>query len=88
MAAKGTPVLIDLETWKIYHPKDRIEGVSAQQVVSLAVEERGENFLSPEELQFISGFKKGSREDQSVSRAHMGSMKKLTYEEIEFLKRG
>src|SRR5512139_185414 len=87
-AAKGAPVLIDLETWKIYHPGDRIEGVSAQQVVALAVEERGENYLLPEELHFISRFKERSREDQSVRGAHMGSMKKLTYEEIEFLKRG
>jgi hypothetical protein len=87
-AAKGTPVLIDLETWKIYHPGDRIEGVLAQQVISLAVEEGGENYLLPEEMQFISRFKEGNHENQSVRGGHMGSMKKLTYEEIEFLKRG
>jgi hypothetical protein len=85
---KGTPVLIDLETWKIYHPGDRIEGVSAKQVVSLAVEARGENFPTPEEIQFISRFKEGNHENQTVRAGHMGSMKKLTYEEIEFLKRG
>jgi hypothetical protein len=87
-AVKGTPVLIDLETWKIYYPGDRIEGVSAKQVVSLAVEERGGNFLMPEEMQFISRFKKGNHESQSVRAGHMVNMKKLTYEEIEFLKRG
>jgi hypothetical protein len=85
--AKGTPVLIDLETWNIYHPGDSIEGVPAQKVVSLAVEKRGENYLLPEELHFISRFKEGSREYQSVRGGHMGSMKELSYEEIEFLKR-
>jgi hypothetical protein len=87
-AAKGKPVLIDMETRKIYHPGDRIMGVSAKQVVSLAVEARGENFPTPEEIQFISRFKEGNHENQTVRAGHMGSMKKLTYEEIEFLKRG
>ena len=43
MAAEGKPVLIDLETRKIHHPGDRIMGVSAQQMVPLVFEARGEN---------------------------------------------
>jgi hypothetical protein len=88
MAAKGTPVLIDLETRKIYYPGDRIMGVSAKQVVSLAVEARGENYLEPEEIHFISRFSRGDRSGQWGHEAVMGNVKKLTYEEMESLRRG
>ena len=88
MAAKGTPVLNDLETWKIYHPGDRIMGVSAQHVVSLAVEARGENYLLPEESYFISRFKEGDHKGQSVCAGHMDNKRKITYEEIEYLRGG
>jgi hypothetical protein len=87
MAAKGTPVLIDLDTWRIYYPGDRIEGVSAKQLVSLAVETRGENYLQPEEIHFISRFKEGDHKSQSVRAGHMGNMGKPIYEEIEFFRR-
>ena len=87
-AAKGTPVLIDMETRRIYHAGDGIMGVSAKQVVSLAVEARGENYLLPEEINFISRFKEGDHKSQSVHAGHMGNKKKLTYEEIEFLRGG
>jgi len=62
MASKGTPVLIDPETCKVYHPKDRIGAFSAQQVVSLAVEEMGGNNFLPEEMHFISRFKERDQE--------------------------
>ena len=88
MAAKGKPVLVDLETWEVYYREDMIEAVSALQVVSLAVEERGKNDFLPEEIHFISRFKEGDHESQSVRAGHLGNMKKLTYEEIEFLRRG
>jgi len=87
LAAKGTPVLIDIETRKIYQPGDRIMGVSAQQVVSLAVEARGENYLLPVEMRFISRFTKGGPASQWGHEAPMGNVKKLTYEEMEFLMR-
>ena len=87
MAAEGTPVLIDLETRKIYHPGDRIMGVSAKQVVSLAVEARGENYLLPEEIHFVARFKEGAHKSQSVHAGHMGNKIKLTFEEIEFFSR-
>jgi hypothetical protein len=61
-AAKGKPVLVDLETCKVYHPKDRIGAFSAQQVVSLAVEEMGGNNFLPEEIHLISRFKEADRE--------------------------
>jgi hypothetical protein len=54
---KGIPLLVDLETCKVYHPGDRIGGFLAQKVVSLAVEGRGENNFLPEEIHFISRFK-------------------------------
>jgi len=85
MTAKGTPVLIDIETRKIYHPEDRIAGVSAKQVVSLAVEARGENYLLPEEMHLISRFRIGDCASQSVHEARLGNVRKLTYEEMEFL---
>jgi len=87
LAAKGTPVLIDIETRKIYQPGDRIMGVSAKEVVSLAVEARGENYLLPEEMRFISRFTKGDPGSQWAHDAPVGNMKKLTYEEMEFLMR-
>jgi hypothetical protein len=87
LLAKGTPVLIDIETRKIYQPGDRIMGVSAKQVVSLAVEARGENYLLPEELRFISQFTKGNPASQWVHETLMGKVKKLTYEEMQFLMR-
>jgi hypothetical protein len=86
-AAKGTPVLIDMETRKIYHPGDRIMGVSAKQVVSLAVEARGKNYLMAEEIHFISRFTRRDRSGQWGHEAAMGNVKKLTYEEIESLRR-
>ena len=63
-AAKGTPGLIDMETRKIYHPGDRIMGVSPKQVVFLAVEARGKNYLLPEEMRFISCFTRENRSSQ------------------------
>jgi hypothetical protein len=62
MAAKGNPILIDLGTCKVYHPRDRIGAVSAPQVVSLAVEARGKNNFLPEEIHFISRFKEGDQQ--------------------------
>lgn len=88
MAGKGTPVLIDLDTWKIYYPRDRIEGVRAKQLVSCIVETRGENYFRPEEMHFISLFTRGDRSSQWGHEAAMGNVKKLTYEEIESLRRG
>ena len=88
LAAKGKAVLVDLETWEVYHREDMIGAVSALQVVSLAVEERGKNDFLPEEMHFISRFKGDNHESQSVRAGRMGNMRKLTYEEIEFLRRG
>jgi hypothetical protein len=65
-AGKGKPVLVDYETWKVYHHGDMIGVVSAQQAVSLAVKERGENDFLPEEIHFISRFKAGDHESQSA----------------------
>ena len=87
-AAEGKPVLVDLETCKVYHPRDRIRSVLAQQAVSLAVERKPENYFLPEEMHFISRFKGDNHESQSVRAGRMGNMRKLTYEEIEFLRRG
>jgi hypothetical protein len=88
LATKGTPVLIVIETRKIYQTGDSIMGISAQQVVSLAVEARGENFLMPEEMQFISCFTSADLPSQWGHQPLMGNVKKLTYEKIEFLMRG
>jgi hypothetical protein len=59
LVTKGTQVLIDMETRQIYQPGDSIMGISAQQVVSLAVEAIGENYLLPDEMRFISRFTRG-----------------------------
>lgn len=88
LKAKGTPVLIDIETRRIYRRGDRVMGVSAQKVVSLAVEARGKNFLLPEETLFISRFTKEDPLSQCVQEAPIGNVKKLTYEEMKFLIRG
>jgi len=88
MAAKGKAVLVDLEFWEVYHREDMIGAVSALQIVSQAIEEMGENVFLPEEIHFISRFKEGDHESQPVPADHMGNMKKVTYEEIEFLRRG
>jgi hypothetical protein len=69
MAAKGTPVLIDLETRKTYHPGDRIMGISAQQVVSLVIEMKSENCFLPEEMRFISQFKEEDHESNPAVQA-------------------
>jgi hypothetical protein len=68
-AAKGTPVLIDPETCRAYHPRDRIGAHSAQQVVSLAVEEMGGNNFLPEEIHFISRFKEVDQEGNRPVRS-------------------
>jgi hypothetical protein len=69
MAAKGTPVLIDMETRRIYHPGDRIEGLSAQQVVSLVLEMKSENYFLPEEIYCISRFKEEGHESNPAVKA-------------------
>ena len=88
MSAKGTPVLVDLDTHDVYRLEDIIGAISALQVVSLAVEERGRDGFLPEEIHFISRFKEEDHESQSVRAGHMGNIKEVTYEEIEFLRRG
>jgi hypothetical protein len=85
--AKGKPVLVDLETCKVYHPGDRIGAFSAQQAVSLAVEGKGENYFLPEEMHFISRFKEEDHESESFRLAHMGNKIKLAYEEIDYFSR-
>ena len=62
MSARGTPVLVDLDTHDVYHRGDRIGAISALQVVSLAVEEMGGNNFLPEEMHFISRFKERDQE--------------------------
>jgi hypothetical protein len=86
-AAKGKPVLVDLETCKVYHPRDRIRAVLAQQAVSLAVERKPENYFLPEEIHFISRFKEEDHESQSVRAGHMGNKIKHAYEEIDYFSR-
>jgi hypothetical protein len=88
MAAKGTPVLIDLETREIYYPGDRIEGAPARQLVSLAVETRRENYVPPEEMHFISRFTIEDPGSQSVHNSRMGNVKKLSCNEIEVFRKG
>ena len=66
MSAKGTPVLLDIDTQEVYYPEDMIGAISAMQMVSLAVEERGRNAFLPQEIRFISRFTKGDHESQSV----------------------
>ena len=68
-AAEGKPVLVDLETCKVYHPRDRIRAVSAQQAVSLAVERKPENYFLPEEMHFISRFKEEGHESNRAVQA-------------------
>jgi len=78
MSGKGTPVLVDLDTWEVYDRKDTVGAVSALQVVSLAVEEMGKNNFLPEEIHFISRFKGEDHERRSVRAVHTGKVKKLT----------
>jgi hypothetical protein len=87
MAARGTPVLVDLKSWKIYNPRDLVVGLSAQQVLSQTVAEMGKNNFLPEEIHFISRFKEGSHEIQSLRGDRMSIMNLLTHQEKEFLKR-
>jgi len=84
-AAKEIPVLINLGSWKAYQHGDMIGAYSAPQVVSLAVEAKGENNFMPEEIHFISRFKEGHHGSQWVRSAMMGNMRKLTYRALEFL---
>lgn len=87
LASKGTPVLIDLETRKIYQPGDNIRGVSAHKLISLAVEAKGENYFPPEEMHFISRFTIEDPGRQSVHDARMGNVKKLSCDEIEVFRK-
>ena len=64
--AKGTPVLIDLETWNIYHPGDSIEGVPAQQVISLAVGARGKTISC---LKSCTSFLGSKKEAVNINRS-------------------
>jgi hypothetical protein len=75
-AERGNPILLDLGTWKVYHPRDRIAEVSALQFVSLAVEARAKNDLLPEEIQFISRFKDRNHEIQSSYETQTGRARK------------
>jgi hypothetical protein len=68
-AAKGRPVLVDLESCKVYHPGDKIVGLPAQQLVSLAVERKPENYFLTEEIHFISRFKEEYHESNPALRA-------------------
>ena len=68
-AAKEKPILIDLETRKTYKPRESIMGISAQQVVSLVVERKPENYFLPEEMHFISRFKEEDHESNPAVRA-------------------
>ena len=74
-AERGKPILIDLGTWNIYHPGDRIGAVSALQIVSLAVEAGGENGFLPEEIQFISRFKEENHEIRPSHEAEVSRTK-------------
>jgi hypothetical protein len=87
-ATRGNPILVDPGTWKSYRHGDKIEAISALQVVSRAVEEMGENTFLPAEIDFISRFKRGNHQNQSAHVARMGNKIKPTYEEIEFFRRG
>ena len=79
METERNPVLMDLETRMIYDPGDMVGAVSALQVVSQAVEERGESYFLPEENLFISRFIKGAHESQSVHVARVGNLFIGTY---------
>jgi hypothetical protein len=87
ITSKSKPVLVDYESWKVYHPEDMIGTVSALHVVDLAVAEIGENDFLPEEIVFISRFTKGDHKSQTVHMVRMSKMKKYTDEEMEFIKR-
>ncbi len=82
---RGNPILIDLGTWKAYHPRDRIGEVPAPQFVSLAVEARGKNNFLPEEIQFISRFKDGNNAIQSSDETQVDRARKRE-EEIKILR--
>ncbi len=81
-AERGAPILIDLGTWKVYHPRDRIGEIPAPQFVLLAVEARGENDFLPEEIQFISRFKEEEHEIQSGRMAETSRAKNYQDEMI------
>ncbi len=59
---------------------------SSLQVLFYRLRRGGNDFL-PEESHFISRFKEGGHENQSVRARHIGNMKKPLDEEKEFLKR-
>ena len=86
MAERGKPILIDLGTWKVFHPRDRIGAVSAPQIVSLAVDQRGKNDFLPEEIHFISRFIEGTHGTQSAHEAQMAGTKKHDEEEMSVLR--
>ncbi len=75
-ARKGKPILLDLGTWKVYQPGDRIGEISALKFVSLAVEWRGKEDFLPEEIQFISRFKDGNHQIQSNHETQPGRARK------------
>ncbi len=81
-AERGNPILIDLGTWKVYHPWDRIGEVSALQFVSLAVETRGENDFLSEEIQFISRFKDVNHEIQLSHATQADRARKWQHEAL------
>ena len=87
ITSKGKPVLVDSESWKVYHREDMIGTVSALRMVDSAGAEIGENDFLPEEIVFISRFTKGDDESQSVHKARNNKMKKLTGKEQNFLER-
>ncbi len=64
-AERGSPILIDLGTWKVYRAKDKIGEISALQFVILAVGAGGKDDFLPEEIQFISRFTEEKYEIQS-----------------------
>jgi hypothetical protein len=86
LTARGNPILIDLRTWRVYHPRDRIGEISALQFVSLAVEAAGRNNFLPEEIQFISRFKEEEHEIQSGRQAEM--IRTKNYQEEMIFMRG
>ncbi len=86
LAARGKPILMDLRSWRVCHPTDRIGEISALQFVSLAVEARGKNDFLPEEIQFISRFKEEEHEIQSGRMAETSRAK--TYQEEMIFLRG
>ncbi len=79
LALRGKPILIDLRTWRVYHPTDTIGEISALQFVSRAAE--AGNFL-PEEIQFISRFREENPEIQSDREAEVTRPKNHQEERI------